>query len=347
MPSLSPRALLRAERTLFITGFVVVTALGLLDAAMHISFLGVLGLGIFIASIAASKQQVAAVGLYALLWGIWLGVGGERWTSSHLLRIAVLFACTAVALAVVRVREGLQTELVRIENVAEAAQLALLRPLDERYGAAKLAVRFVSAFEGALIGGDVYDAQATPWGLRLLVADVCGHGLEAVNKASSLVFSFREAAHSFEDLAGVTDSMEASFRRQVADTVDFASAVVMQVRGREVEIANCGHPDPILIDQEKATWLSPRERTRPFGFLNAPDVSRLTIPSRGRILLYTDGVSEARNDEKELFDLEAAVLEESNKGALDETLGAILERLRTHTGGQLRDDVVLLAVEVG
>lgn len=347
MPTLSLKALRRAERELFITGLVVVTGLGLLDAAMHISFFGALGLGVFVASIAASHWQVVAVGFYALLWGFWLGSGGERWTSGDLLRIVILVACTAVALAVVRVRERLQAELVRTENVAETAQRALLRPLDERYGAAKLAVRFVSAFDGALIGGDVYDAQATPWGLRLLVADVCGHGLEAVNKASSLVFSFREAAHSFEDLAGVTESMEASFRRQVADTVDFASAVVMQVRGREVEIANCGHPDPILIDQEKATWLSPLKRTRPFGFLNAPDVRRLMIPPRGRILLYTDGVSEARNNEKELFDLEAAVLEESNKGALDETLGAILDRLRSHTGGQLRDDVVLLAVEVG
>ncbi len=208
MPTVSLKALPRAERSLFIAGLVVVTALGLLDAAMDISFFGALGLGVFVASIAATQRQVVAVGFYALLWGIWLGSGGGRWTSGDLLRLVILVACTAVALAVVRIRERLQADLVRTENVAETAQRALLRPLDERYGAAKLAVRFVSAFDGALIGGDVYDAQATPWGLRLLVADVAGHGLEAVNKASSLVFSFREAAHSFHDLAGVTEFME-------------------------------------------------------------------------------------------------------------------------------------------
>lgn len=346
MPTVSVKELARAERGLFIAGLVVVTVVGLLDAVIHISLFGALGLGIFAASIAASKRQVVIVGAYALLWGIGLGYGSFHWTTSHLLRIGFLVITTAIGLAVVVFRQRLQTALVRSENVADAAQGALLRPLDERYGAAKLAVRFVSAFDGARIGGDIYDAQATKWGLRLLVADVCGHGLDAVNKASSLVFSFREAAHAFKHLDAVTEFMEASFRRQVGDNVDYASGVLMQVRGREVEIANCGHPDPILIDRSTATWLSPRKRTRPFGFLNTPDVRRLTIPPGGRILLYTDGVSEARNDEKELFDLETAA-EVSHERPLKDSLEAILELLHSHTGGQFRDDVVLLAVEVG
>ena len=76
---------------------------------------------------------------------------------------------------------------------------------------------------------------------------------------------------------------------------DFVTAVVVQVAtdGSAI-VLNCGHPPPLLVRAGQATQLDPPEPTPPLGLGARPEPLRLALALGDRILLYTDGVSEAR-----------------------------------------------------
>jgi phosphoserine phosphatase RsbU/P len=321
------------------------TLFGVIDLLVAFSFLGAFTLGVFVTALAASPRLVVLVAVYGLVWILLLGFDGSHWTYAHGLRLAILVAGTGVAVLGAMARERYLQALIRTANVAEVAQQALLRPLAEKYDGAELAVRYVSASQGAQIGGDVYDAEVTPWGLRILVADVCGHGLEAVDKASSLLSAFREAAHSCPTLSELTLRIEESFQRLIDGEVDFASALLLQITDGQVQIVNCGHPDPVLVKENRTQWVSPAQRCKPFGLGPLPDETRIALVGRDRLVLYTDGLIEARDASGESFPLEQHVIEAFTSASLDDAVDALLEQLHAHTDGELRDDVVILALQ--
>jgi phosphoserine phosphatase RsbU/P len=329
----------------FVAGFAVVSLIGALDAMSSTSFLGLLMLGPFVAALGAPPKKVLLVGGYAVAWAVVLGFGGDHWSLEHWARIGVNTAGTGVAVTAAQVRERYAGALVRATDVAEAAQRALLRPLVDRYDDVEMAVRYVSAAEGALVGGDVYDAEVTPWGLRVLVGDVCGHGLSAVERASTLVFSFREAANSCETLEEIAACLETSMvRHQRSGSMTFATGLLIQVQDGAVEIANCGHPDPLVVGGRQVRPQEPVARSRPFGLGASPAPTRLVLLAGEQLVTYTDGLSEARDERGRFFDLEAHVAAAFAAGPLGAAIDQLLDRVREHVPGTLRDDVVVLAM---
>jgi phosphoserine phosphatase RsbU/P len=338
-------AMRRGEVLGFGVGVATVTVLGLIDAFTSVALLGALLLGVVVAALIAPPGWVAVVGLYALGWVAALGYDGGHWTSAHWLRLAVIAAGTLVAVVGSWLRQRQVAALIRMANVAEVAQRALLRPLEERYDGVDMAVRYLSSADGALVGGDVYDVEVTRWGLRVLIADVCGHGLEAVEKASTITFAFREAAHTCDSLDGVVSVMENSFRR-VTDRVDYATALLLEINGDNVKIANCGHPEPLVVDRTRSTWLSPDRRAVPIGLGTSPSLQRLLLAPGERLLVYTDGLTEARNPAGGFFDLEQRALACLSAGSLEQALDELIAQLHQHAGDALRDDVIAFAVEL-
>jgi len=64
-----------------------------------------------------------------------------------------------------------------------------------------MAVRYISASASAQIGGDLYAVIMTAGSVRLIVGDVQGKGLAAVQTAATVLGAFREAAYDAADLA--------------------------------------------------------------------------------------------------------------------------------------------------
>jgi serine phosphatase RsbU (regulator of sigma subunit) len=335
----------RYPRAAFVAGLGLVTLLVLVDLLAPFSFLGAFGIGVFVAAVAAPPRRVALVGAYAIAWAALLGFEGEWWTGPHWLRVALVVAATGAAVLAADIRERYVEALVRTANVAEVAQRALLRPLEDRYDGVDISCRYLSASAGAQIGGDVYDVEVTSWGLRVLVADVSGHGLDAVDMASSLVSAFRENAHRSPTLRELTAAMDESFERVIAGRPDFATAVLVQIDDGRVEVVNCGHPDPLLVGSQGARWLRPVRRSRPIGMHPDPASMHLVLVGRDCLVLYTDGLTEASPAGGRVpFDLEQRAMAAFGRPELDDALDALLRELTAHTRGNLRDDVVVLAV---
>ncbi|MEU1308579.1 PP2C family protein-serine/threonine phosphatase [Streptomyces cinnamoneus] len=269
----------------------------------------------------------------------------------------------------------LADELERTKEIALTAQRALLRPLPPRLDGIALAGGHLSADQGVLVGGDLYDVQSTPHGVRIIMGDVRGHGLPALGTVAALLGSFRDAAHDEGELAGVLRRLERAFHRHLrdraraeqpaagdalpahrtADTEEFATVLLLEVREHgEVMALNCGHPWPHRLagtpDGARSAALAPCEPLPPLGMFPLPaDVPLLALtrllPGDG-LVLHTDGAEDARDARGEFFPF-AGALADAARGtapAPAAVVARVQDALLRHTGGLLSDDFALLAL---
>ncbi|MGW7004442.1 PP2C family protein-serine/threonine phosphatase [Streptomyces sp. NPDC054933] len=288
---------------------------------------------------------------------------------------AVLAACLSTGR-----RLRLLRELERTRQIAAAAQRVLLRPLPRRVAGVAVAGDYISAYRGAEVGGDLYEVLATPYGVRVVLGDVRGHGLAAIGTVAALLGSFREAAHDEAELDGVLRRLDRTLRRHLSEraraersaerspTVDqdapvaeeFVTVLLLEVRcdGR-LAVLNCGHPWPYRIDaarrpQPYAEPLSTAGPLPPLGVLD-PGAEVLTVHrshllSGQALFLHTDGAQDARDASGAFFPLPEALRTAARAaircGAIvpDLLVDGMRAALTAHAHGRLPDDAAMLAL---
>lgn len=233
--------------------------------------------------------------------------------------------------------------LATMSRVAEAAQHAILAPPPARIGPVALAARYTSAAADALIGGDLYEVVVRADSVRLLIGDVRGKGLAAVRTATVVLGEFRAAAADIEDLGDVSRQLDRRLRPYLG-AEDFVTALVAEVHddGR-FSVASCGHPPALLCQGGTLRWV-PLEPTLPLGLGADPVVVSGRLELGDRLLLYTDGVVEARDSRGEFVDL-LDLAGTLAVGDLEDVLDDILGKLRAVAGAELGDDLALLVAE--
>lgn len=308
-------------------------------------FVGLLVAAPILAASFVPALPTAAVGLVALAAGA--GYGAYRdvaTTAPQLVRLFAIAVATAMATVAASLRVRRERRLVEVTGVAEVAQQTVLRPLPPDVGGLRIAVRYVSASAQARIGGDLYEALDTDHGVRVLVGDVRGKGLDAVRLASQVLGGFRHVAYGCASLDEVVAELDLSVRRASSDE-DFVTAVVVEVGdGGRARVLNCGHPAPLLLSAGVATLLEPAEPSPPLGLYPQPTLLEVTLGPGDRLLLYTDGLAEARAAGA-FFPLLDAAPGTLGEGGLEDGLDALRRALDRHVGGRLDDDVALVVIE--
>jgi serine phosphatase RsbU (regulator of sigma subunit) len=259
---------------------------------------------------------------------------------------------TVLSWAVVRYAQRQQRMLTDVRTVAEVAQRVLLRALPSDLVSVRSAVRYAAAAAEARIGGDLYEVMTTPFGDRLIIGDVRGKGLPAVEAAADVLGIFREAAHQEGDLASIALRMhQALARRPQSDSEEFVTAVLVSIPpgSAQAEIVNCGHPSPLLLHKGMVTPLDPPEPSPPLGLLDLasdpPQVYKVDFEPGDLMLLYTDGTTEARDKRGSFFRLDTASPAWATYQEPDPLLDDILRAVHQHAGPRLTDDLALLAVK--
>ncbi|MFF6778127.1 PP2C family protein-serine/threonine phosphatase [Streptomyces sp. NPDC012637] len=303
-------------------------------------------------------------GVVAVAWRLWCPLAREPGLP---MRIATSAVFLTVGLGIVLgVRCGLKRELVRVRAVAEATQQVLLRPPPARLDGLAVAAGQLSASRGAVVGGDLYEAVATPYGVRIVIGDVRGHGLAALGAVVALLGSFREAAHDEAELAGVLRRLERALGRHLCERAreehparggrapehpaaeEFVTLLLLEIRPDGlVEVLDCGHPGPYRIGGRRVEPVPVGEPLPPLGAFPLPaelvpyPATRL-LPGE-TLVLHTDGAEEARDHRGRFFPLPAVLA-----GAAREAPAVLVRRVHAallrHTGGRLADDVALLVV---
>ncbi|MFJ9618401.1 PP2C family protein-serine/threonine phosphatase [Streptomyces noursei] len=268
----------------------------------------------------------------------------------HLTSGITVLAITCISTANVVLVATRERELLQSRSVAEAAQLALLRPAPERTGRLRVAVRYLAAAADARVGGDLYEVLTTPFGTRLIIGDVRGKGLAAVETAADVLGTFREAAQVEPDLALVAQRLDGTVRRR-GGTEEFVTAALVGVAdfGNLAELVDCGHLPPLLLHAGTVTAIEP-DLPLPDPPLGLCELTGSTYHRRefilgrgGMLLLYTDGATEARDAQGRFYPLEERLpsMPESSPEAL---LDRLVTDLLRYAGGELSDDAALLAV---
>ncbi|AEW94265.1 MULTISPECIES: PP2C family protein-serine/threonine phosphatase [Streptomycetaceae] len=258
-------------------------------------------------------------------------------------------------------RELRSRQFQAVVSVAEAAQRALLRPPGPRVGGLRLAVRYSSAADAAQIGGDLYAVLDTPYGVRVLIGDVRGKGLDAVQTSAVVLGAFREAAYDEDELTGVARRVDASVARHVPDG-EFTTALFAEFpggegapAGNEIEMLHYGHvPGLKVAPDATVTTLEPPEPWVPLGLTRfvtgAPVPWRVPLSPDDVLVLCTDGVVEARGHADGEFYPLAERIGPLVAGAADDLEAAVEQvsaDLLEFTAGTRTDDSVLLLLARG
>jgi len=151
------------------------------------------------------------------------------------------------------------------------------------------------------IGGDFFDLVYTEKGLSLIVADVSGKGVSAAVVASIL------QGMLYSQLArdSPLPEMMAAVNRFLCEKVGgqkYATLVVARLTNNgELELMNCGHVPPLLVSGDRITRLE--EGNLPVGLVPGAEfqATRHNLGTDDRLLLVTDGVTEAEDASGEFF----------------------------------------------
>lgn len=219
--------------------------------------------------------------------------------------------------------------LVRAEEEARRAQqeLSIAASIQQRLMAvtipevpfARMCGKNLSCKE---IGGDFFDAVNTDDGLAVVLADVAGKGVSAALLASTLQGMFYSQLVAGTPLTEIVASAN-RFLTSKHIGEKYATVIVAKLRrDGDLEYVNCGHIPPLLVCSGEV--VRPAHGNLPVGLL--PDAAyesdRYSLHAGDRLVLVTDGVTEAENADGEFFDserLEAA----AKKGNMQDIFAAV------------------------
>jgi hypothetical protein len=306
-------------------------------------FVGIFAAVPFLAAVFAFWQTVLVVGLIATVVGmIFVGADGAIGVSGMVNVLGIMLA-TGIAAAVATIRQRQDDRIAELQRLAAVAQQAVLRPVGPQVGSLALAGRYISATAAADIGGDLYEALDTPYGVRIIIGDVRGKGLDAVRLASIVLGSYRHVAFERADLKQVVADLDRAVARSVGDE-DFVTAALVEERGGTLTIVNCGHPAPLLLRRGQVIPLEPPAPAPPLGFMPEVKARVERLEPGDRLLLFTDGLGEARRD-GEFFPTADRAWRLLGHGTVGDGLASLETALVDWVHGRLEDDIALVLLE--
>lgn len=205
------------------------------------------------------------------------------------------------------------------------------------------------------IGGDAFDHSLTETTLHATVLDAMGHDLASGLTTAVSLAACRNARRTGADLPALVECVDDALARWLPD--QFCTGVLAQLdlASGTLRWSNCGHPTPLLIrDQRLLVDAMRREPEPPMGLpsLLAGQQRRtheIALQPGDRVLMYTDGVTEARGADGAEFGLEQFadyIIRATAAGELaPETLRRLIHSILDSSTSRLRDDATILMFE--
>ncbi len=237
------------------------------------------------------------------------------------------------------------------EYELQDAQQLQTRIVPQRHLVTKGIELFGDSIPAGVVGGDYFGVwQPTPDVLHFCVADVSGKGTPGALIAAMLYASVSTLSSSSNSPEIVLTQVETTLRNQLGEghyvTIFYG---VVDLRSHVLHYVNAGHCPPILQRRDGA--LESLAPTRPvLGFMLDAGfrAERLALKEGDRLLLYTDGVTEAADAEGEEFgsDRLTALVGNNENETLQERYARIMNQVRSFAHGHFTDDATLLLISV-
>src|SRR6516165_8236441 len=267
---------------------------------------------------------------------------------------AVVKARVHTHLVLREAREQLARQLLEINSEFEMAreiQLSILPHEIPKIGGLEIAARYIPM---SSVAGDFYDfIIVDEKHLGILIADVSGHGLPSALIASMLQSAFAaQSAHASDPVRVLSELNRALFGKFRSHFVT-AAYIFLDLEKSSVNYAGAGHPPLLLWRKSSGSVVEVLENGIFLGPFHNSTYSAvpLSLEAGDRIILYTDGIVEAKNSSREEFGMERLkeMVEENHALPADRFADAVLDGVacwsETISGPSQSDDITLLAID--
>jgi len=196
------------------------------------------------------------------------------------------------------------------------------------------------------IGGDAFDYALNGQLLSVAVFDAVGHGTPASLLATLSIGAYRNARRCGLDLADTARSVDKHLRAHQPGAMVSAVLAELDCGTGELRLIVAGHPAPLLLRDGRMIKTLPGPTALPLGLWhmsgNGPRVEVEGLQPGDQVLLYTDGVIEARTAEGEWFGVDRLVdfvtRALADQLPLPETMRRLVHAILAHQDDQLQDD---------
>ena len=236
--------------------------------------------------------------------------------------------------------------------IARTLQESLLPPHLPEIPGVELAARYRAAGEGNQVGGDFYDIFQTAedrW--AAVIGDVRGKGADAAALIGLARHTLRAAAMRDHDPDRILATLNEALYREGGDEsfcTALYAAIELTPTGARVELTSAGHPLPMLLRADGRVETVGRPGTL-IGAVPELDVTCEVahLMAGDALVLYTDGVPEARSGEAFFGQERLVALLKDSPGTDARALAERIERdVLEFQGDDPRDDVAILVVRL-
>jgi stage II sporulation SpoE-like protein len=279
----------------------------------------------------------------ALPWGV------------HLEHPGFLVLCIGLGYVAVHHFFSNEKKLLAIEQEIEIARRIQQSnlPVNLRSpGGVDIAARYVPM---STVAGDFYDIKIKEKsGVGILIADVSGHGVGAALIGSMLKIAFASQVEYISNPARVLTEINRILQGKLEQSFVTACFLFIDITNGKIGYASAGHPPPLLW-RKSTTEMS---RLSLGGLIMGPfpnaiyENTALDIVKGDRLVLYTDGITEASSKTGELFgqDRLEALIKDCSSYSADRAADQFIEHLSNWSGRSLGtsldDDVTLIIIDV-
>jgi two-component system sensor histidine kinase ChiS len=206
-----------------------------------------------------------------------------------------------------------------------------------------------------LVGGDLYDYHLIDdMRIAVLVADAAGHGIPAAMVSSMLQVAYTFHKADFTNPPVLFNKVNAIMSKYTHGVYLTACCVYIDLNVMKLYHSNAGHRPLLIWRRNERRLISDKIYDRPIGIWadTSYSVNELEIQDGDRILLYTDGIIEARNSAREIFgeerfhslirDEEAKSVEDFSSSVID----AVKQWAGIKSGESLVDDITMIVMDI-
>jgi sigma-B regulation protein RsbU (phosphoserine phosphatase) len=317
---------------------------------------------LFLAALASSILSVAVI---MLVFQIpYSQFGAELWLSGRLGTVVITLVGILYHLYT-ESRSALEVRNLELQRTADVAQthsqqqgqeLEKAREIQEGLLPKKIpqvkGLEVAGAWQPArVVGGDYYDVlKFSERKMGICIGDVVGKGITAALLMANLQASFRAFAEEGVSPGMLCGKLHGVISNNVAQEkfVTFCYCTI-DAEKNKLTYASAGHCPPLLL-RGRGEAISLKEGGTPLGILPGKEYAdtEVQLEAGDRLVLYTDGLTEAMNAEDEEFGEPRLVgLGRKNTGlGAAELLEVIRKEVSGFTGGRFQDDFTLVVVAV-
>ena len=244
-------------------------------------------------------------------------------------------------------KERIESEL----RIASSIQMDMVPKIFPPFPERKEIAMYATLHSAKEVGGDLYDFFIENDKFHFIIGDVSGKGVPASLVMAVTCRLFRTIASYYDSAAEIVSSLnDALAETNEANMFVTFFLGILDLKNGKLQYCNAGHNSPVIMLPDGNAGYMDTATNIPLGLFKgfAYEEGTVDFPAGSSVFLYTDGVTEAENMEKELYsenrliDVLGSVKDRSNP---EQTVCAVFEDVKAHVGNaEQNDDITILCI---